>query len=1185
MSPTSAALRVARFIALLQLIMFAAHGHAATPAPLLGDEVEAHANPKPPVLASMPSMPRATASGRSISNLTVFVLPHSHDDLGWQRTVDEYYEEEVRYIYDGVVDQLLRDPSRRFLFVETGYFMRWWHEQSASVQSSVRTLITEGRIDFSNGAWCMADDASPGHVDQIQNAELGLRYVRDTVGAQVRTAWHIDPFGLSASYASLFGAMNYTSWVFNRVDTRLKDLWHNDTHLQFHWRPRGAPPSSPGIFAHVLDTHYGAPEINYKGQSYHFDYEVFGGLGGGENAGSQLPVSDTAPSPFYNATVDSIAEAFAAIARLRAGWYRLGAPYQHVPDGHGVILVPFGDDMKFQNAAKQYGNMDRLIRAVNTRFDDWGVNVRYGTLREYFALINTDLGNENKKSFTNGAFTGHGNGVITSSSRKSSNHGHKSQSSAAAWPVFEGDFMPLGTNENVYTSQIDWNISKANEETEYWTGHYTTRPLMKQLVSRAGGARRTSEIALSLACAKNREPHAGAGPVVDPVALCNSSGAPPADLLMVRKVTAAVQHHDSITGTSVPRVTADLDTRLRASAAASGRILRGATAAMLGAQRLKGTTDNNISHDRGSAIARRLIVSSGTNFSLFNGMLKPRTEVVTLFLSDGYNGTQDLVVFDASSGQQLPSVLIPPVPGTFAAKDADSLRSSIVFRVVLAPLRASVFTVAPLGTELHSAAKGSNTSATTASSNDAPYKGTTDRVASLAHWHCGEEAATSSVILESTLLRVTFDPKVRRMRNVTVRGASANCSRGAGLAVKGDCAAGGDTTISVQQQFFQYHSSKGSNAYQFAPDRKRFPFGEPLFGLPTLCTLKDGGFVARAVQTYTGLNVVREVVSVYEGLPYPTIETRTELTMAQKNRELVTRYVTSIDNTVKTKPAHRIMAFANSSSSTLPAIETDSNGYLMMHRVTNQTQWAENAQAYRVTMPVAGNYYPLSGTPGAARISGPNGGLTVLTDTAHGAASLQPGWLEVMLGRRCAEIGGAITVDDTDFYTATNWLLPAADRAGTAEAHRMWAQQIAVPLLPVIIGGGASFAAEETPITIDQVSSLSRGTAPSTIPPQVQLLSLSRAGLDTSPRHNGAQAVLRLQHVFQVNETDSALGKSASFSLEALFAEAGVTVVTAEEVPLSGLAPLDNSSRRPIKPSAIITLTPLQIRTFLVVLG
>ena len=50
--------------------------------------------------------------------------------------------------------------------------------------------------------------------------------------------------------------------------------------------------------------------------------------------------------------------------------------------------MPFGDDMKFQNANKQYSNMDRLIKRINERFDEWNVDVRYGTLGDYFKMIN-----------------------------------------------------------------------------------------------------------------------------------------------------------------------------------------------------------------------------------------------------------------------------------------------------------------------------------------------------------------------------------------------------------------------------------------------------------------------------------------------------------------------------------------------------------------------------------------------------------------------------------------------------------------------------------------------------------------------------------------------------------------------------------------------------------------------------
>lgn len=53
--------------------------------------------------------------------LNVHIVAHTHDDVGWLKTVDQYYyghkntiqKAGVQYILDSVVHELIRDPKRR----------------------------------------------------------------------------------------------------------------------------------------------------------------------------------------------------------------------------------------------------------------------------------------------------------------------------------------------------------------------------------------------------------------------------------------------------------------------------------------------------------------------------------------------------------------------------------------------------------------------------------------------------------------------------------------------------------------------------------------------------------------------------------------------------------------------------------------------------------------------------------------------------------------------------------------------------------------------------------------------------------------------------------------------------------------------------------------------------------------
>ncbi|CAK9156993.1 unnamed protein product [Ilex paraguariensis] len=67
-----------------------------------------------------------TGSGIVGGKLNVHLVPHSHDDVGWLKTVDQYYVGSnnsiqgacVENVLDSVVMSLGRDPNKKFVFAE-----------------------------------------------------------------------------------------------------------------------------------------------------------------------------------------------------------------------------------------------------------------------------------------------------------------------------------------------------------------------------------------------------------------------------------------------------------------------------------------------------------------------------------------------------------------------------------------------------------------------------------------------------------------------------------------------------------------------------------------------------------------------------------------------------------------------------------------------------------------------------------------------------------------------------------------------------------------------------------------------------------------------------------------------------------------------------------------------------------
>lgn len=76
---------------------------------------------------------------------------------------------------DSVIQQLLSDPAKRFIYVESAFFFKWWNKQTDSLKEQVYTLVQEGRLEFIGGAWTMNDEATTHYQSVIDQFTWGLR--------------------------------------------------------------------------------------------------------------------------------------------------------------------------------------------------------------------------------------------------------------------------------------------------------------------------------------------------------------------------------------------------------------------------------------------------------------------------------------------------------------------------------------------------------------------------------------------------------------------------------------------------------------------------------------------------------------------------------------------------------------------------------------------------------------------------------------------------------------------------------------------------------------------------------------------------------------------------------------------------------------------------------------------------
>ncbi|ENN79712.1 hypothetical protein YQE_03769, partial [Dendroctonus ponderosae] len=279
--------------------------------------------------------------------INVHIVPHTHDDVGWLKTVDQYFygsntrnqNAGVQYILNTVVDSLRKDKNRRFIYVETAFFWKWWIKQHDIVKSRVRNLVNNGQLEFISGGWSMNDEATTHYHSIIDQMTWGLRKLNDTFGecGRPKLGWQIDPFGHSKEMANIFAQLGFDGVLLGRIDYQDKQYrWQTKTP-EMVWRGSESLGEASEIFTGVMYNTYGPPP------GFCFDLLC-----------SDEPLIDDKNSFEYN--VDSRVNDF----------FRYLDNVTKVYSTNNVIIT-MGEDFNYQDAESWFVNLDKLIYYGNQR--------------------------------------------------------------------------------------------------------------------------------------------------------------------------------------------------------------------------------------------------------------------------------------------------------------------------------------------------------------------------------------------------------------------------------------------------------------------------------------------------------------------------------------------------------------------------------------------------------------------------------------------------------------------------------------------------------------------------------------------------------------------------------------------------------------------------------------------------
>ena len=139
-----------------------------------------------------------SATTEHAANMTeLFLIPHTHADVGWLETVNALARMNVSRILDGVVANLKNDTlkRRRFVWDEMAFLEKWWDapDTTDAQRADFTAFVHEGRIELADNGWSQHDNGCTTLDGMVNNWMEGHQWLKARGLPMPKVGWSLDP--------------------------------------------------------------------------------------------------------------------------------------------------------------------------------------------------------------------------------------------------------------------------------------------------------------------------------------------------------------------------------------------------------------------------------------------------------------------------------------------------------------------------------------------------------------------------------------------------------------------------------------------------------------------------------------------------------------------------------------------------------------------------------------------------------------------------------------------------------------------------------------------------------------------------------------------------------------------------------------------------------------------------------